>query len=807
MLLLVIFLHTYYTFLIVKITIDFLEDMTMKKISQLLYVAGHVEKIIYTNLRVPNSPYSVFTIRVEDTNTDSISELIKITTNNPPPASDYAGTYRFYGEFIFSPKYGQTFNAEAYVRTIPTTGKRTVEFLASGLFKGIGKKKAQDIVDALGEDCLLQIVNDPEVLSKVKGIPQKKYELIHEKLLENISLERILPHLFEWNLSLSKSIKIYKQFGDASIEKIEENPYCLANNIPGIGFERADSIAKKLSFENNSMKRIKGAIEHVLHKIYHKEGSTYTHKDYLLEKTQKLLEEQDGVPIEIYYFEQALTELTSEEPLEDNDFISDIGKIQAIGDRIFLRAYWLQELEIAKQLFIYHRASPQKKELYTLDNIVDKILQAQDGMNMKFSLEQTQAIYNCLPNQLSLITGGPGTGKTTVINAIIMVYVFLQQFSEEELLRRIILLAPTGRAAKKMHESTQLPSQTIHSYLMTFEQGFPTMEERLVIIDEVSMLDIQLMHNLLNKLTEKDKLILIGDEKQLPSIKAGNILSDILNSNLINVVKLQQIFRQDEASSIITLASKIREERDDEIYIEEATKDSRFIKVSSKNVKKAIVGIMKKLIEDKDFALKDIQILVPIHRSETGITSINNAIQDALLSGIISNQAQRLTETPFKNDKFSFYVGDKVIQLRNDPEKNIFNGDIGYIQAFIPDHYLQVIDEDTNESINQLIPEHLVVSFNQHEVHYTAEELDDLSLAYCFSVHKSQGSEFPVVIIPFSNNYTRMLSRPLIYTAITRAKDKLIMIGESQIFYTGIKNQQQIRYTALSSFLHKLDRK
>lgn len=773
--------------------------MNSEKNDSIKVVIGKVVRIIYTNLKNPLNLFSICEVEINSLNFQFDEKKIIIKILAEPPIKGQV--YKFFGE-ISEDKEGVSFQTSAYIRDIPIENSGLVDFFGSGLFEGIRRKKAQKIVDSLGDDCLIKIINNPEVLLSVKGISEKILENIQETIIDNIKMQELILKLHDFKISLSLAKKIYSHFGHASVAKILENPYCLSNTVKGISFQKADNIASTLKISGDDSRRIKGAIEHVLDKIYNEDGSTYDLSESVLNKTNQLLFELDGIYYPIKLLQKNLDELTNTNIEEIEGFVTDLGQVRRVNQRVYLERYFQYEQNIATTLLNLAKA----KFLYSQDEkekIIDIYVREKLNFDIRLSDTQELAILRAIFNRISVLTGGPGTGKSTIIKYLLIIYSRIQMIKgilePDEILNKVVLLAPTGRAAKRIYEVTEIQAQTIHSFLEKSEDTFT--EERLFIIDEASMLDLSTMNRLVKRLRIDDQLIIVGDKDQLPPISAGNIFKDIIESGVFPVLELDQVYRQEGNVELLDLATNIRR---NEMTNENMT-SGQTVKWLSASRDEIVITIQNTIINMLNSGIKfeDIQIISPIHRSEQGIHHINQFIQSALCNKIIPID-QELTPSFYSNSEYEFFIGDRVIQLKNNFDKNVVNGEIGIITGVtkVSEETEKMEGLDRTEEIEKLI-----VQFDTHEALYTPEEAVELALAYCFSVHKSQGSEFPHVILPLSMSYFYIINRNLLYTAVTRAKKSLNLIGEHQIFLAGVHKKPLKRYTFLKELLLKVNLK
>jgi len=676
------------------------------------------------------------------------------------------------GEWIYHPKFGEQFEFSSINIVVPSTIKGIENYLGSGLIPNIGPKTAKKIVDRFGIDALDIIQYDPTRLKEIEGIGDKKLQRIIEAYDEQREIRDIMVYLQQFDISTNYGIKIYKMYGSDTIKVINENPYKLSEDVYGIGFKIADTIAKKMGISSASPFRTEAGLKYVMQSSA-SDGHCYLPIDVLIDNGSKLLGvEKDNI-------EDSIRALA----INHTFFLSKIGEEQVV----YYMQYHMAENNIARKLVELSRA---ELEEHTLD-IQKEIEHIEGSQGVTFGNKQKMAIEESIDNGVMVITGGPGTGKTTIINAIIKIC--------EKIGLNVVLAAPTGRAAKRMTETTGMESKTIHRLLelsiMSDGEGMGKDEDNpidadLIIIDEASMIDLLLMNSLVRAINLGTRLILVGDIDQLPSVGAGNVLKDIINSGMINIIMLDEIFRQAEESMIIINAHRINKGENPILN----AKDKDFFFMSYRNKDEIIENIIT-LCKSRlpNFygvdSIKDIQVLSPMKKGELGINQLNNSMQESLNPKSKSKNEKQVGSIVFRE-------GDKVMQTRNNYElewevvndnfvidkgKGIFNGDFGYIKEI-----------DNEDSIIKVIFD------DEKLVEYDFKQLDDLKLAYATTVHKAQGSEFPVVIMPMSSGPPMLLTRNLLYTAITRAKSLVILVGEERYMYMMIKNNMITkRYSSL----------
>ena len=639
------------------------------------------------------------------------------------------------GEWKVDKRYGRQFAAQSWEEELPATIVGIEKYLGSGLVKGIGPKFAKLIVSHFGLETFEVIEKDADRLLEVPGIGKTRVALIRASWEKQKDVKDIMVFLQGHGVSSTYAAKIYKTYGKESIDMVQDNPYCLADDIWGIGFKTADSIAKNLGYTNNDPRRCRSGILYTLGKLS-EDGHVFADRDQLLKSAKELLQ-ADEEPIT-----SALDKM-----IEAEDVILD-------GEAIFLPPFYYAEVGTANKL--KRLIDTSSKDLFEEDVNIEKIVRR---TGIHYDDVQVAAIKQAVQSKVMVLTGGPGTGKTTTTIGIIAA---LQSMG-----LRILLAAPTGRAAKRMSEATGKEAKTIHRLLeYNPAEGYGRNDENpldggVLIVDECSMIDIILMNSLLKAIPINMRLILVGDIDQLPSVGAGNVLRDIIDSERIPVVRLTRIFRQAMSSRIITNAHRINQGYFPDISNGKDT-DFFFIQKEDPSLAAAeIVNIVKNRIPKAYYiSTNDIQVLTPMQRSVVGAANLNVILQEA-----INPEGESLSRGGFK-----YRQGDRVMQIRNNYDKDVFNGDVGYI-----------------ESVN-MDDRSLTVCFEDRHVEYEDSELDELTLAYATTIHKSQGSEYPVVVIPLLMTHFVMLQRNLVYTGITRAKKICIIVGTTKALAYSIHN-------------------
>jgi exodeoxyribonuclease V alpha subunit len=723
----------------------------------LLEMSGQIERITYFN---EENGYTIAKMKVQGRNglVTIVGTIFSATAGEVLRLSGYWDNH---------PKYGEQFRVVSYECVLPATVKGIENYLGSGMIKGIGPVMARRLVSKFGSETLVIIEQDIERLQEVPGIAEKRIEMIRRAWDEQKDIREVMIFLQGQGVSPTYAAKIYKQYGKNSIKVVTENPYRLATDIFGIGFITADKIAEKLGVSKDSTMRAEAGILYVLNQLSD-EGHVYYPYGALVKECGKVLQVEENI------IPGALAGIASERKV----VIEEPGTLNPEPETgettpVYLAKFHVSELGIADRLKAL-AAFPKQMRLV---NIAQAIEWVQKSLMITLSENQVQAVKESVASKMLVVTGGPGTGKTTIINAIIKIYGRMGQ--------KVLLAAPTGRAAKRMTEATGHPAKTIHRLLEfspsggTFKKDESNpLEADLVIIDETSMVDTLLMYHFLKALPRHATLILVGDVDQLPSVGPGCVLKDIIESGLVTTVRLKEIFRQSRQSLIIVNAHRVNSgempifrQTDDQL------RDFYFLSLDEpEEVLKRIVHLCKEVIPGK-FGydpVNDIQVLTPMHRGTAGVSSLNTELQREL---------NPETDDLIRGGK-TFKAGDKVMQIRNNYDKDVYNGDIGRVVE---------IDREAQE---------VTVDFDGRRVSYEYSELDEIILAYAISVHKSQGSEYPVVIMPVLTQHYMLLQRNLLYTGITRGKKLVILIGTGKALAIAIKNNKpQMRYTRLKDRL------
>jgi exodeoxyribonuclease V alpha subunit len=706
------------------------------------------------NQRTFDSGYAILRVEIDKGN---IATLVGDMPNFAEGVIIQASAHK-----VEHPKYGLQFRVSEIEEKGFASKEAVINYLSSNNFNGIGKAMARLVADHFGESALEVLDNNIIRIYEVPGLPENKAQLIEEQWTANRALHKVTSHLMKYKLTTNMALKIYEEFADRSIEIVQKEPYRLTQ-VYGIGFHKADEIALSSGVKRDSIERVKAAIFYVMDTALMQSGHCFVSHNSLGENVIQLLQ-RDVNAIDVL---NAIKSLASQGPLIIED------------DKIYLSSIYQTEKRISE--YISDMMRYKGKTYYTSIFDLDKDLESVGMGNFEFSDEQKNAIMSALNNRVFIITGGPGSGKTTITRAICA----LMELHKIE----FMLCSPTGRAAKRLMESTARPAKTIHR-LLGFQQGGFTFSEEMplqtdcVIVDETSMVDLLLFNNLVSAMETNDRLIMIGDVNQLPPVGPGNVLKDLINSNKIPYVKLTKVFRQDAKSSIITAAHDIITGAMPELVLPSQAKGRNFLFASADKIHDAI-SIIKHLVSktlpsvkvnENNLTIDDIQIITPLREKGLGVNDINPHIQECVNP---EESGKEEIQIGVGETKKIYRVGDRVMQIKNDYDKNVFNGDMGTIIGInknVNPVQIGVRFADTNE----------IVFYKQHE-------LDNLQHAWCITCHKSQGGEFPAVIIIAHDSQTSMLQRNLFYTGVTRAKKICIVVGTPSAIQSAVNNTKEAK--------------
>lgn len=708
-------------------------------------ITGVIEKIVYSDEEKGFSVIKVYSKKYKSQIT-LVGNIYHVTVGTEISAE---------GKWTENKKFGSQLKVENWEEILPTDIKGVERYLSSGLIKGIGPKIAKKIIETFGAESLNIIEHEPQRLMEIPKLGNKKASAIAKSWREQRDIKSLIMFLSNLGISTSLSHKIFKVYKNDAIAKIRQNPYRLIDDVYGIGFKTADTIAMKIGADKESFQRCRAGIFYVLENIAANEGHCYLPKSELIEKSSKMLEISDVKIAATYDYLICHEELIAENKTQ-----------------VYLPCFYHAEVGIANKIKeILNNSIFKKFSQKQLDTEIEK---SEDENQIKYDDFQKEAIKKAINSNFSVITGGAGVGKTTLTKAIIDIF--------SNLGRKVILAAPTGRAAKRMTEVTKREAKTIHRLLEFNNDGKFTknsenkIDADVLIVDEASMIDVILMNNLLKATPKSTTVILIGDVNQLPSVGAGNILRDIINSGTVPVIKLTKIYRQENMSKIIINSHKINKGEMPDLKVQKYS-DFFFIE---ENDEEKCADLISQLCEKrlpkyyKVNPVEDIQVLSPMKKGTLGTDNINKLLQEKLNKNKIS----------LKYGSFEYKLGDKVMQTKNNYDKDVFNGDIGEISFINAD--LETIE----------------INFDSKFVSYDISELDEITLAYACTIHKSQGAEYPIIIIPMTKSHYIMLKQNLLYTGITRAKKICIIVGQKDAIFRAVKNNDsKKRYTLLTNRL------
>lgn len=739
------------------------------------YIVGELQALFFEN---NENFYKVMLVEIEETNTQYEGDEIVITGN-------FGGIkegvpYRFIGALVDHPKYGEQFRSDRYKQETPSSKAALISYLSGPQFTGIGRVTAESIVDNLGERTIEKIMEEPECLDNIEHVTKRRKNKIIEVLEEEQGMDHIILKLNKIGLSNRMAYEIYGKYKDETLDVINTNPYKLIENIPNLGFGRADDMAESLGIESDSPSRIQAGIYYAVYTLTFRDGHTHITKDSVLTECREVLEKSRSFLIDTSLMEEAIENLVSEDQLRIEE------------DKVYLPYLYESEWNIAMNLKeIQEDGLDRTHKTKTLDKAIAKVEKAE---GIRYGESQKDAIREALNENIFILTGGPGTGKTTVIKGIVSIYADLNDLSLDREDYQddpfpVVLSAPTGRAAKKMSETTELPSRTIHSLLgltgQENQENYVSEKEmingELLIIDEMSMVDTWLFEQLLQSIPPGMKVILVGDKDQLPSVGPGQVFNDLIQSQQLPKAELTEIYRQDENSTIPLLARDIKNDNITEDLIENQG-DRSFLPFPPHQITEAVSQIVEQGIK-KGFTDEDIQVLAPMYKGQAGIDALNDTLQEVF--NPLTSQKQKEVQY----GKHHYRIGDKVLQLVNEPEQNVFNGDIGKIVSIVKGKYTESKKDE------------MVIAFDRNEVVYPRDDWNKITLGYCISIHKAQGSEFKMVILPLVKNYYRMLKKNILYTAVTRASDYLILCGDVNAYQMAIQNNENHRKTSLKERL------
>ena len=720
------------------------------------FIKGTFKRSIFTS----DDGFTVGLIKIKETDNEDLEYYIgkQFTFTGLFHELNIDEDYIMHGLLIDNPKYGFQFKVEKYEKIMPEDKDGLIIFLSSDIFPGVGEKSAKKIVDILGEECLRLIQDDYSNLLLVPKMTEKKAIDIRNRLIKyNESYETVI-YLTNFGFNMKDALKIYNHYLEDTIRVVESNIYELIDTIDSINFNKIDKLRSKVKIEKYDERRILALLIHLFNEVCFKTGDTYLEFETIKNAIRISSEEISEEKLEYYLIE-----------------LNKLGKIIIEDNKYMLYSYYKDEKYISDT--IYDLANKKDTKI---NDIEVKIERLENYFNINYNNDQKKAVSLALTKNLSIITGGPGTGKTTIIKGIVELYKMVYGYSYEKLKQKLVLLAPTGRASKRMSEACAYPASTIHRYLKwnkeTNEFGYNERQKvkaEFIIVDETSMIDTNLMASFLRAMPSNIKLVFIGDYNQLESVGPGKVLKDLVDSEMLNTIFLKDIYRQNQNSFITELAYQVNNgELTEEILNKKD--DYNFIQCNTSDVLKACCDVCALAVK-KGYDLKNIQILAPIYKGINGIDNLNMYLQK-----IFNPRTNDKDETYDGN--VTYRVGDKILQLENMIDDNVFNGDIGFIDKIKGDE--------------------ITVNYDGNKVKYKKKDYKTIKHGYAISVHKAQGSEFDIVIMPIVKEYYTMLYRKLVYTAITRAKKSLILIGDVNAFNKAVFNKEnRVRNTNLKKLL------
>lgn len=734
------------------------------------YIRGEVVFVIYEDT---STNFTIARVKIHQTTEDY--DQADIVCKGTFGHLQKGVLYDFYGQLTTHPKFGVQYNVDAYRTFVPETKEAVITYLSSDLFPGVGKKTATKIVATLGEGAVNAILKNPDILDTVPNISNKVKQTIVTTLLENQGLELVAVELAKYGIGLKMAQTLFLFYRERTLELLQTNPYQFVFDIEGFGFPTADKIAFALNLDPYGKNRLQAACYYAL-QLAALSGHVYLPIPECVQEMQQILR---------------LENVTKETYRQEIEELAHTKTIIMHEDKLYLPS-----LYYAEEHFVLHlqRLLAEPVDFSITDaelmSIIGEI-EAEEALS--YGTDQFMAIKQALSSKVMVLTGGPGTGKTTVIKGIIAAYAKIHNVSLHRHDYRnsedypFILTAPTGRAAKRLQESTGLNATTIHRLLgwdgkVTFEKNeFTKLSGKILIIDEFSMVDTWLANQLFRAIPDDMQVIIVGDEDQLPSVGPGQVLADLISSNVLPVRKLHEVYRQKEGSKIIEIANKIKYDQLTTADLEKS-EDFSFIPCEANQLISVIHSIFSRALE-KGISPHHIQVLAPLYKTDVGINKINQELQQLINPKASQKRERRINEVIYR-------VGDRVLQLVNQPEDGVYNGDIGVIIDIV-----SAREADDNE-------EKIVVQFDEKEVSYARADYHHFMHAYCISIHKAQGSEFPIVVLPILPQYGRMLRKNLIYTAITRSKQTLIICGDLAAFFKGLARvDTENRYTTLKELL------
>lgn len=736
-------------------------------------VVGQIATIVFS---AQNSFYKVLRITILEKNFDFDDDEMTVTGNFGD--IQIGASYEFKGQLKKHARYGIQFVAMNYHRQATSSVSGLVAYFSSEKFPGVGKATATKIVDTLGTDAIDLILDNSKVLSNI-GLSEKVQTVIVDQLAKSDGMERAIIALNDFGFGSNLATTIYQKYQQETLTILKNNPYQLVIDIDGVSFKRIDQFALQQGIDALDDRRVSAGVIAAINLKTFESGDTYMVLPDLLATTKHLLEHAQRIEVDESLIKQALLTLTQE------------GVVVADGSYLYIREIFESENQIAKELI---DLTEKKQQTYSRKDVVKYLDEVESANDFKYDATQREAIIAALTNQLFILTGGPGTGKTTIISGVVATLKKLLRqdgIKSDEIDQGVHLVAPTGRAAKRLQESTGMAASTIHHLLgITGREAnlddvdIEELTGQLLVVDEMSMVDTQLFATLLSAVRADMQVILVGDKDQLPSVGPGRVFYDLLASGILNYRELETIHRQGKGSTIISLANDVKNGRLPDDFTDQKI-DRSFFSAELRQVPNLVEKIATSW-QKKGNSVADMQILAPMYRTQAGVNHLNEIAQN--IFNPITNKKKTIL---VKNGDFTFTfrVGDKVMQTTNDPENNVFNGDIGYISTIL------LAKDKANTDKKDVI----TVSFDTGEVIYTRENWQQLTLAYATTIHKSQGTEYKLVIMPLVNAFSRMLQRNLLYTGLTRASESLVLLGQESAYQQAVLTTGVNRQTTLQA--------
>ena len=745
--------------------------MSQSTLFDTLYIVGEIDRVIFMN---QDNRFAVMRVLISETNTEFTDEVIVTGFFHDIVEGE---SYQFEGEITSHPRFGEQFKSSTYKKTVPKTLGSVIQYLSGDNFPGIGKKTATNIANTLGVNAIEKIADDIEVLKDVPGLSRNKHEMIHNHIAENYESENVMLKLNDLGFGQKLAVKILSIYGSETMKILDSNPYKLVADIRGIGFKKADFIAQKNGLPANSEERLYSGILHTINEYVMNEGHTYIEQDILTDQVLTLLNTHT-----VYF--------TPDDVAGASTVLVDKEALVINKGRVYIPSLFYSEIKSAEQIIAMQ--SIEVEHDYDVDDIASCIKDIEADIGITYNALQKNAIHTAMNARVSIITGGPGTGKTTLVKGIIEAihrlhdYENIEEYEDDDY--PIKLIAPTGRAAKRLSDLSGLRATTIHRLIgwgrdmedEAWADVVSDIDADFIIIDEMSMVDTWLFYQLIRNIPTTTSIIFVGDKDQLPSVGPGNVFYDLIHSQAIPLTELKEVYRQGEGSGIVKLAHAMN--NNETLDLDAKMNNISFIDASVHQIPNYVHEIVTRAVK-KSYTMRDIQVLAPIYRGNAGINNLNKVLQS-----ILNPESEDLYEISISD--VVFREGDKVLQLVNRLEDNVFNGDAGIIEE------IRLREEHNVDN------DSMTVDFEGQKITYERKDMIELSHAYCTSIHKAQGSEYPIVIMPIVSSYHSMLYKNIIYTGITRAKESLILCGDKHAFHQALNRYVPKRHTSFKEYLH-----